>query len=90
MPDGRLDGGVFEIYNELLRFNHTRFTYLKACLNESLRENVQIVEFKRDLFYFDKKGVEQDALLEFKRQYARAYPKFIDFVLIIYQIRLNT
>jgi adenosine deaminase CECR1 len=94
--------GAFDIYNELLRFNHTRFQYLRACLDASLSENVQIVEFKRDLhsnlFYFDKKGNEISIsddeeftmMREFKRQYAQTHPKFIDFVFIVYQIRIDS
>lgn len=54
--------GDFTFYSPLLDHNRTRFAYMKACLDSSLAESVQIVEFRRGnfgtLFYFDKNGNE--------------------------------
>lgn len=52
--------GDFTFYDPLLNHNKTRFMYMKACLDLSLVEGVQIVEFRRGqfgtLFDFDKDG----------------------------------
>ncbi len=52
--------GDFTFYDPLLNHNKTRFMYMEACLDLSLKEGVQIVEFRRGnfgtLFYFDMDG----------------------------------
>jgi len=57
-----IQDGDFTFYSPLIDHNRTRFAYMKACLDSSLAESVQIVEFRRGnfgtLFYFDKAGNE--------------------------------
>ena len=91
--------GVFGFYADLVQLNNTRFLYMKACLDSSLSESVQIIEFRRsnfgDLKYFDKDGnevsidakTELNYLIEFKRQYLEQNPQLIDFVFLIYGSR---
>lgn len=90
---------LFNIYSQLTNFNKTRFEYLKACLDTSLEENVQLVEFRRSnfgsLFYFDSNGdevkidsaSELEALKKFKIDYIRNNPNWIDFIFLIYGSR---
>ena len=89
----------FNIYSDLMNFNKTRFDYLKLCLDNSLRENVQLIEFRRTqfkgLYYFDEQGNrvqmslddELNRLLQFKDDYIRQNPSFIDFNYIINGLR---
>jgi len=57
-----LQNGDFTFYSPLIDHNRTRFAYMKACLDSSLAESVQLVEFRRGnfgtLFYFDQNGNE--------------------------------
>lgn len=92
-------GAVFDIYDDLFKYNVTRYAYMKAVLDGSLEENSQLVEFRRGpfgkTFYFDsnddrvliKQDEELENLLEFKNQYKIENPKFIDFVYLIYSSR---
>ncbi|CAF2947939.1 unnamed protein product, partial [Rotaria sp. Silwood2] len=69
--------GVFNFYRDLLRYNVTRFNYMKLVLDHALEENIQLLEFRRgffgNLFYFDENGIrisinateELDLLLKF-------------------------
>jgi len=41
---------IFSIYSDIIKYNKTRFEYLKACLDRSLEENVQLIEFRRSFF----------------------------------------
>ena len=87
--------GVFNFYDDLVGYNKTRFDYLKSCLDNSLRENVQLIEFRRSnfkgLYYFNETGEkvflpindEIDRLLKFKKDYIAQNPNFIDFNFII-------
>lgn len=91
--------GVFAFYSDLVRYNKTRFDYMKACLDSSLDENVQIIEFRRSnfggLFSYDKDGneitispnEELDMLIRFKNEYMIQNPKLIDFIFLIYGSR---
>lgn len=91
--------GVFNFYRDLLRYNVTRFNYLKLVLDHALEENVQLLEartgFFGNLFYFDKSGLkitmnateELDLLLKFKKDYALKNPKFIDFTYFSSSVR---
>ena len=75
--------------------------YIKAYLDHAIKENVQIVEFRRELssnlFYFDEKRNEKSiSLLEeyeimsdFKNEYLKKNPQLIDFSFIIYETRLS-
>ncbi|RMZ99767.1 adenosine deaminase CECR1, partial [Brachionus plicatilis] len=91
--------GVFGFYSDLTKYNRTRFDYLKACLDLSLEENVQLVEFRRSnfggLYYLDNNldkvyiqpEEELEMLTEFKKNYIRENPQLIDFVFVIYGSR---
>jgi adenosine deaminase-related growth factor len=95
------DRGFFGFFADLIVYNKTRFDYLKACLDKSLEENVQLIEFRRPnfdgLYYFDKEGNrvtlpindEIDRLLQFKKDYISKNPKFIDFNYIIFGVRVR-
>ena len=88
--------GFFGFYADLIIYNKTRFDYLKSCLDNSLEENVQLIEFRRSnfegLYYFNETGEkvflpindEIDRLLQFKKDYIAQNPKFIDFNYIIF------
>ncbi|CAF0982894.1 unnamed protein product [Didymodactylos carnosus] len=94
--------GVFDFYDELVRHNVTRFNYMKAVLNSSLEENVQLLELRRShfgsLYYFDSNGSrisinatdEIDLLIDFKKDYVKNNPKFIDFIFLIYNRRRSS
>ncbi|CAF3497404.1 unnamed protein product [Rotaria sp. Silwood1] len=91
--------GVFNFYDDLIRYNVTRFNYMKLVLDQALDENIQLLEFRRGffgkLFYFDANGLripineseELDLLLKFKQDYILKNPKFIDFIFLIYSTR---
>lgn len=82
---------VFSIYSDIIKYNKTRFEYLKACLDKSLEENVQLIEFRRSffkgLYYFDEDGnrvhlslnYEIETIEKFKNEYLKKNPNFIDF-----------
>ena len=88
--------GVFNFYSDIIKYNTTRFQYLKACLDTSLSENVQLIEFRRsgfkNLWYFDDKGKrviqsgqqEVEMILRFKKDYLEKNPSFIDFNFLLY------
>ena len=90
---------VFNFYSDIIEYNNTRFSYIKACLDNSLRENVQLVEFRiftfKSLYYFDSQGVRQNftevetvSMLErFRRGYLEKNPEFIDFNFIVTSVR---
>jgi hypothetical protein len=90
---------IFSIYSDIIKYNKTRFDYLKACLDLSLDENVQLIEFRRSffkgLYYFDEEGnrvplsinYEIEALEKFKIEYIEKNPEFIDFNYILYGSR---
>jgi adenosine deaminase CECR1 len=94
--------GLFGLYDELMRHNETHFRYLKACLDASLEESVQLIEFRRgsfgELFHFDSAGNEVSIdeheelrlLTDFKNEYIQVNPRFIDFVFLIYGTRKNS
>ena len=94
--------GLFGLYDELLRERRTSLAYLRACLDTSLAEGVQLVEFRRSsfgsLFEFDAQGnelpISQEAelaeLTAFKQAYAAAHPDFIDFIFIVYGTRKSS
>ncbi|CAF4185372.1 unnamed protein product [Rotaria socialis] len=87
--------GVFQFYGDLVRYNVTRFNYMKLVLDHALQENIQLLEFRRgffeNLFYFNEAGLripinateELDLLLRFKEDYKLKNPKLIDFTFII-------
>ena len=98
-----LETGLFDFYTDLIRYNKTRFEYMKACLDDALAENVQLLEFRRSnfdgLYTFDAHGDRQTnispedelRMLEtFKREYIAGNEAFIDFLFIIYGSRRNT
>ena len=89
--------GVFNFYSDIIKYNTTRFQYLKACLDTSLSENVQLIEFRRsgfrNLWYFNStdntRGIltgkqEVDMILRFKSDYLEKNPSFIDFNFLLY------
>jgi len=92
-------GQVFTCYSSVISYNKTRFAYLKIFLDLSLKENVQLIEMRRfnfgDLYYFNEQGEkifisthdELNMLRQFKSDYSKVNPKFIDFVFIIQSIR---
>jgi adenosine deaminase-related growth factor len=94
--------GVFGFYADLIKYNVTRFNYMKLVLDHALEENVQLLEFRRgffgNLFYFDKNGSrisinateELDLLLEFKKDYLLKNPELIDFIYVIYSSRRSS
>jgi adenosine deaminase CECR1 len=94
--------GFFSFYSDIVKHNATRFNYMKLVLDTSLKENVQLLEFRRgffgNLFYFDKNGSrilinateELDLLLKFKEDYISKNPKLIDFIFIIYSRRTSS
>lgn len=94
--------GVFNLYAELTRYNKTRFDYLKACLDNSLEENVQLIEFRRsnfgNLFYFNETGdevpisatEEMNMIIKFKKEYKAKDSRLIDFIFLIYGSRGQT
>jgi hypothetical protein len=96
--------GLYLFYDELAKYNRTRFEYMKACLDASLDENVQLVEFRRynfedfGLFYFDEQlnrvniSAEQEVemLLKFRDEYIRKNPQFIDFNFLIHGRRYRS
>ena len=96
------DKGIFNFYDDLTKHNATKFAYLKACLDASLNESVQMVEFRRSVFKglysFDANGArvqssikaEIDTLLRFKADYLKNNPTFIDFNYILYGTRSKT
>ena len=96
------DNGLFSIYSDLVKYNKTRFDYLKACLDTSLAENVQLVEFRRSnfrgLYYFDTVGnrvnlslkYEVEMIEKFKNEYIQKNPSFIDFSYILYGSRFKS
>ena len=47
------DRGFFGFFADLIVYNKTRFDYLKSCLDNSLEENVQLIEFRRGNFMGD-------------------------------------
>ncbi|CAF0966613.1 unnamed protein product [Didymodactylos carnosus] len=91
--------GVFNFYSDLVKHNATRFHYMKAVLDSSLEENVQLLELRRgsfgSLFYFNSSGSrisisatdELDLLTDFKKDYMEKNPKLIDFVFLLYNSR---
>jgi adenosine deaminase CECR1 len=91
--------GVFAFYRDLIQYNVTRFNYMKLVLDQALKENVQLLEFRRGFFghtyYFDKNGSkiwinltdELNFLLEFKKDYLIKHSQFIDFIFILYNSR---
>jgi adenosine deaminase CECR1 len=97
-----VDYGLMDNYNEVMRHNQTRFKYLKAYLDLCLRENVQLVELRRELnsrlFFYDENlneieislDDEYSLLREFKKQYLRENQKMIDFSFIIYDLRTKS
>lgn len=98
-----LDNGLFDFYTDLITYNKTRFDYLKACLDDALGENVQLIEFRRSnsngLYTFDANGdrivnvspEEELTMVEsFKADYIQKNDDLIDFTFIIYGSRRNT
>jgi hypothetical protein len=98
-----LDNGLFDFYTDLITYNKTRFDYLKACLDDALDENVQLIEFRRSnsngLYTFDANGdrivnvspEEELKMVEsFKADYIQKNDDLIDFTFIIYGSRRNT
>lgn len=93
--------GVFSSYNDLTRYNATRFTYLKLVLDQALADKVQLLELRRGFFgrtfYFAANGSrvtisaeeELDMLEEFKRDYMEKHPDLIDVVFLIYSTRIS-
>ena len=91
--------GVFNFYSDIIKYNNTRFQYLKACLDTSLSENVQLIEFRRgafrNLWYFLSNGSrayftgqqEVNMILNFKQSYMQQNPSFIDFNFLLYTSR---
>jgi adenosine deaminase CECR1 len=88
--------GVFTANDALIKHNATHAAYMRACLDSMLDENVQLIEYRRgdfgQLYYFDETTGSQvqvsdtdelDSILQFRREYARANPAFIDFVYIV-------
>jgi adenosine deaminase CECR1 len=91
--------GVFSFYSDLVSNNNTRFAYMNAILEDSLEENVQLLELRRSnfgsLYYFDNNGTkipisasdELNQLKQIKDNFIESNPLFIDFVFIIYTTR---
>lgn len=96
------DQAVFSSYNDLTRYNVTRYEYMKLVLDEALKENVQLLELRRGFFgrtyYFGANGTriniqpenELETLIRFKKEYIDRNPKFIDFVFVIYGGRISS
>lgn len=94
--------GLFFFYDELFRYNNTRFSYMTAVLDDSLDEGVQVLEFRRggfgSMFYFDEHGNEisisdtdeLDLLWRYKSDYIKNNPRLIDFIFIVYGSRRST
>ena len=94
--------GVFSSYNDLTRYNVTRFNYLKLILDQALEDKVQLLELRRGFFgrtfSFDSNGSrvtiaaeeELEMLREFKRDYMEKHPQLIDFVFLIYSTRISS
>ncbi len=89
--------GVFGFYADITKYNNTRFQYLQACLDTSLSENVQLIEFRRSsfrtLWYFNGTdntrsyftGQEEvDMIVRFRSEYLKKNPSFIDFNFLLY------
>ena len=93
------DRGIFGFYSDLIVYNKTRFDYLKACLDNSLNEKVQLIDFRRanfdGLYYFNEQGDREtlpvkdeiDRLVQFKKNYLQQNPSFIDFNYILFGVR---
>ncbi|CAF1071022.1 unnamed protein product [Rotaria sordida] len=91
--------GVFDFYGDLVKYNVTRFNYMKLVLDQALEENIQLLEFRRGLFgslyYLTENNTkilinpteELDLLLKFKKEYISKNPKLIDFIFVIYSSR---
>lgn len=91
--------GVFNFYSDLVRNNNTRMAYMNAILEDSLQENVQLLELRRSnfgsLYYFDSNGTrvpisasdELNQLKILKDTFIKKNPSFIDFVFLIYTTR---
>ena len=93
---------VFSFYDDIIRYNVTRFKYLQMVLDQSLEENIQLLELRRRLFgrlyYFAENGSriiinaneELQMLSRFKEDYIRNNPKLIDYSFIIYSPRMSS
>ena len=93
--------GVFNFYSDLINYNVTRFQYLKACLDKSYEENVQLIEFRRSnfgsLFAFNSSGdrvlissaEELRLIVHYKEEYLKQNLNFIDFIYLISGSRRN-
>lgn len=101
--DLALKKGLFGFYADLLSYNKTRFDYLKACLDDALSENVQLIEYRHStftgLYTFDQNGDrlmnispddELKMLETFKRDYIEKNEDFINFLFIIYGSRRDS
>jgi adenosine deaminase CECR1 len=93
------DNGIFANFLSIYNHNSTRLLYLKAFLDLSLNESVQLVEFRRNSFgtmwYFDENGdkryyspkEEAKILSYFKQDYLESNPRLIDFNYIVFTLR---
>lgn len=93
------DNGIFASFLSIYNHNTTRLIYLKAFLDLSLNENVQLVEFRRNAFgtmwFFDENGEkhyysakeEAKILDDFRQDYLENNPRLIDFNYIVFTVR---
>jgi hypothetical protein len=89
------DKNLFLVYKNITEYKKTYFGYLKAVLDASLDENVQMVELRRhnfgNLWSYTKSGnresipvfEELEGLSYFKKEYMEKNPNFIDFSFVI-------
>ncbi|CAF1347994.1 unnamed protein product [Rotaria sordida] len=94
--------GVFDFYDDVIRYNTTRFNYMRMVLDNALEENIQLLEFRRNsfgtLFYYDDNGTkilidpyeELNRLTKFKNDYMKNNPKLIDFVFLMHALRFRS
>lgn len=92
--------GLFDFYLDIILYNRTRFDYLRACLDLSLEENVQLVEFRSRsfgrLYYFDSEfnrikiepEKELEMMISFRNGYLNENKNFINFIFIVNELRL--
>ena len=95
-----LASDVFAFYNDVLTENSTRLMYLRACLDTSLDEGVQYLEFRTavnmSMYALDPAtgqrqpmSLEQsiESILAFKSAYKAQRPELIDFAYALYEVR---
>jgi adenosine deaminase-related growth factor len=100
--DVALTSGLFTFYDDVFKHNQTRYKYMRACMEKSLRDNVQLVEFRRSefgqLYYFDLAGNrvnisehdEINVLQNLRQELKNEHESFIDFGFIVYAVRLHS